>query len=87
MHSYHDIFDLVSLNNISNTPKSGFFIILMLNMILELFLSEPHPKSGPKTMHAAVAHRRVHGFGTGFGVGVAQKQLQNHILHQNYEKS
>ena len=26
MHSYHDIFDLVSLNNISNRPKSGFFI-------------------------------------------------------------
>ena len=56
MHSYHDIFDLVSLNNISNTPKSGFFIMLVLNMILELFLSEPHPKSGPKTMHALQNH-------------------------------
>ena len=51
----------------------------MQNIILELFLNEPHPKSGPKTMHAAVAHCRVHGFGTGFGVGLAQKQLQNNI--------
>ena len=26
----------------------------MQNIILELFLSDPDPKSGPKTMHAAV---------------------------------
>ena len=45
------------------------------------------PNSRPKPMPAAVPPRRVHGFVTGFGVGLVQNQLQNNILHQNYEKS
>ena len=37
------------------------------------------PQNRPKTMHEGVLHRRVHAFGTGFEVGLAQNRLQNHI--------
>ena len=50
---FHDIFDLVLLNNISNAPKSGFFTTLTKNCVLEPFWNEFHLKSAPKTMHAA----------------------------------
>ena len=36
-------------------------------------------ESGPKTMHAAVQHRVLVAFGTGFEVRPAQKRLKNHI--------
>ena len=49
IHFFHDIFDLVLLNNISNAPKSGFFTTLTQNFVLEPFWSEFHLKSGPKT--------------------------------------
>ena len=50
-------------------------MILTLNMILELILSELYLKSGPKTVSAAVAHS----FGTRCELGFAQKQLKNYI--------
>ena len=67
IHFRDIIFVLVSLNNISNIVKSWFCITLIQNIILELFLSGSHLKSGTKSYQNPVLHGCVHGFGTWFG--------------------
>ena len=60
-----------------SNPKYGFEVVFERGL----------PQIWSQNLPKPVLHGRVHGFGTGFGVGFAQKQLQNHIWHQNYEKS
>ena len=56
LHTQHFKFvrHVHKVNIISSTPKSGFFTILMENMILAMILLLPAPKIGPGTVSDTV---------------------------------